>query len=510
MDDQEKKLKALEERAKRMKVDFIDLPKYKLSEKLAGKVPYTFARQFKMIPVAVFGNKLMVGMENPGDLYIQEQLETRTKMKILPVLADTEDIMDAISTVYSQISADEIELSVLKEPDFEAYKGYIDPATLEWLKDILVKAINRNASDIHIETHENEVRIRYRIDGVISETNTMPRESEAKIFGMIKALGKMMMEKRNVPQEGEISLKVRDRETLLRIGILPTLHGERCFLRLTDKWQLTVKIKELGIDTENWKKLKTLVKRNQGLIIFSGPSGSGVSTTLHSVAHYISRSDINVFTIENPIESAIPGVNQVEVNTTSGMSTIELIKKVSQHDPDVLMVHQVKNRDVARLLIDSALSGQLVLGGLYARDAVDTITRIRDFGIEPYFISTTLLGVVAQRLVRKVCEKCSRPEKIPMNLTREMQNYDIEHTGKIQRGRGCPNCLGTGYKGRTALFEIVPLSESLKSLIISGASKSSLEDQAYRDGLKGLYQNGLEKVAKGITTFEEIKRVLIS
>lgn len=510
MDEQKKKLKALEERAKRMKVDFIDLPQYTLSEKLSDKIPFTLAKQFKMVPVALFGNKLMVAMENPGDLYVQEELETRTKMRILPVLADTDDIFEAISRIYCQISENEISISILNEPEFEQYKGYTDPTTLEWFKSVLVKAINRNASDIHIETYENEIRIRYRIDGVITESNTLPRESETKIFSFIKSLARMMIERRNVPQEGTIFLKVRDREILVKVGSLPVLHGERCYMKLMDKWQSTIKVKDLGMDPENWKKVRRLVKAKQGLLLFSGPSDSGVSTTLRSVIHHIAKSEINVFTIENPIESSIPGVNQLEVNSVAGMTTAELIRTVSHHDPDVLMIHKIKDSQIARLSVESALSGQLILGGLYARDAIDTITRIIDFGIEPYYISTILLGVIAQRLVRKVCEKCARPEKVSMDLAREMNNYSIEGTGNVQKGRGCTHCLGTGYKGRTAIFETVPISESLRSLILSGASRASLEDQAYRDGMKGLYTNGLEKVARGITTFEEIKRVLIS
>ncbi|MCD4782440.1 MAG: GspE/PulE family protein [Candidatus Eremiobacteraeota bacterium] len=510
MDENEKKLKGLEERAKRMKVDYMDISEKDITDDLSGLISVAFARQFHLIPVDIPDeDSLTIAMENPTDLYVLDQLSTRTKKKIIPVLADSDDIMSAISELYSSATIEEMKVPILEDSKMRHTDSLIKLETLNWFKEVVVKAINRNASDIHIETYENEIKVRYRIDGVIAESTTIPRDMEIQINNIIKTISKMKIEKRNIPQEGIIDLKIKCRDRVLRVGSLPTFYGERFVLRVTDEKLFDLKINKLGLSRNNLKMLKTMVRRRQGLILFSGPAGSGLSTSLYSTVHYISRPQLNVFTVEDPIEAPIPNVNQMEVNPRIGMDKADCIRAIMRHDPNVLMVSTIRERQIAHLLIEAALSGQLVLAGIYARDAIDTITRIRDLGIDPYFLSTTLTGVVTQRLVRLVCPRCSIAVEIDDELSEEMVAHNLDEPYNIQKGTGCNFCLGTGYKGRIGINEVLLLSDPLKSLILRGSSRARMEEQARRDGMKTLYADGLEKVAQGLTTYDEIKRVLI-
>jgi len=510
MNEKEKKLKSLEERAKRMKVEYIDISEKNIIDELSSLISAAFARQFHLVPIETPDeDSLIVAMENPADLYVLDQLATRTKKKIIPILADSDDITSAIGKLYSSVTADEVRVPVLKDPQNLPMNGLIKTETLEWFKDIMVKAINRNASDIHIEVYENEIKVRYRIDGVIADTTTIPRDMETQINNIIKTLSRMKIEKRNIPQEGVIDLKIRDRDRIVRVGSLPTFYGERFVLRVTDETRFNIKINKLGLSKNNLKMLRTMVRRRQGLVLFSGPAGSGLSTSLYSTVSYISRPQLNVFTVEDPVEAPIHNVNQMEVNSKIGMEKADCIRAIMRHDPNVLMVSTIRERQIARLLIEASLSGLLVLAGIYARDAIDTITRIRDLGIDPYFLSTTLAGVMTQRLVRLVCPRCSVSVEIDEELKEEMLSHNLEEPYDIKKGMGCSFCLGTGYKGRIGIYEVLLLSDALKSLILRGSSRARMEEQARRDGMKTLYADGLEKVASGLTTYDEISRVLI-
>lgn len=508
MTDKEKKLKALEERAKRMKVQYIDLDDIVLSQDLSTILPFSFARQHLIVPVKVENDVLTAALENPNDLYLLEQLETRTKMKVKTLLADSQDILKAISIIYSQITHQDIEIPALEDDLYTEIKTMISQEIIDWFIDVIITSLNRKASDIHIEPYRHEIKVRYRIDGVIAETVVLPKDMEMQISNLLKTLSNMKLVIKRTPQEGILTFKVRGKDMVMRVNSITTLYGDRFILRIMDEGMPAIKLTDLGLELKELKKIKSLVNHRQGLVLFSGPSGSGVCSTLYSVLQHISAPEINIFTIEDPIEASLHGVNQVEVNNKT-MKAHECITSVLRHAPDVIMISKANNKRIAQLAIEAALSGQLVLAGIYARNTIDTITRLRDLGIDPYFIATTLLGVVSQRLVRKVCPFCAETQSISQSLKDEMQMYGISEPYNLKRGRGCKQCLNTGYKGRIGIFEILPFNDALKDLILSNTSRSEMEDQAEKDEIQVLFVDGLIKVAHGITTYEEFKRVLI-
>jgi type II secretory ATPase GspE/PulE/Tfp pilus assembly ATPase PilB-like protein len=510
MVDREKKLKSLEERAKRMKVEFVDLSERELStEELADRIPFSVARQFLAIPLAVAGDEIVIAMENPTDLYILEQLEARTRMRVKPVLADTDDILSAISAIYSHITPEEVQIPVLKEPEYKQLPIIVGEDTVTWFRNLVVNAYNRNASEVHIEVYEHEIKVRYRIDGIISESSSLPRSMESAIHNFLKTVANIKLEKRNIPQEGVIDIKLRNKDLTVRLASMPTLYGERFLLRITDEKQFTIRLENLGLEQENLLKLKTLIRKKQGLILLSGPSGSGVNSVLYSIVQSITSPEINVFTLEDPIGMPMQGINQVEINPKVGMGASECLRAIMKHDPDVIMVMKVRERELAASVIESTLTGQLVAAGIYARDAIDAITRLKDFGIEQYLVGTTLLGVTSQRMVRLVCPKCAVSDPLNPDLEKAFIEHGIQKPYKIMSGDGCTHCLGSGYKGRIGIFEVLPISEQIKDLILGNASRHELEEQARKEGMRTIYEDGLEKIARGLTTYNELKRVLI-
>ncbi|MCE1246169.1 MAG: GspE/PulE family protein [Firmicutes bacterium] len=509
MVDREKKLKSLEERAKRMKVEFVDLSEAEMMPELADKIPFSVARQFVAIPLYATGEEITIAMENPSDLYILEQLELRTRMKIKPVLADTEDILFAISSVYSQITPEEVQIPVLKEPEYKQLPVIVGEDTVTWFRNLVVNAYNRNISEVHIEVYENEIKVRNRIDGIISESNILPRSMESAIHNFLKTVANIKLEKRHVPQEGVIDVKIRNKDLTVRLATMPTLYGERFLLRITDEKQFTIKLESHGLSPENLSKVQSLIRKKQGLILLSGPSGSGVNSVLYSIIHSIASPDKNVFTVEDPIGMPLQGVNQVEINPKVGMGAAECVRTIMKHDPDVLMVTKVRDRELAGTVIEATLTGQLVAAGIYARDAIDAITRLKDFGIEKYLVATTLLGVTSQRMVRMVCPKCAQAEQVHPDLEAAFEKHGIAKPYNVVKGNGCTNCLGSGYKGRIGIFEVLPVSENIKELILDNAPRHNLEEQAHKEGMRTIYEDGLDKIARGLTTLSELKRVLI-
>lgn len=509
MTEEEKKMIALRKRAERMKVDFIELSGEDVDPEQAQKVSPSFARQNKLIPVRIENDQLVVAMDNPGDLYLLEQLEIRTDMKIKPVLADSDEIDKALKTVFSDIIPGDVKIPILESEDFKQFSKLIKPQTISWFESILVNALRREASDVHLENHEREIKVRYRIDGVISETTSFPRGMESQIHTLLKSLTGMKLEKRTIPQDGSFDVFLKGRKLTVRVSSLPTRTGERFIMKIMDARQLIRDVEKLGFDTPNLEKVKKLVRHRQGLLIVAGPSGSGISTTLYSLASHISNPKINVITIEDPIEADLDEVNQVEVNPSMGMDYETCLRNVLKHAPDVIMIGRSRTPRVAQLAVEAALAGKLVMTGLYARNSVDSITRLRDFGIESYLLSTALIGIISRRLARRVCPHCAVDLEMTPQIKQEMDKHNVEGPFSLKKGTGCNRCLDTGYKGRLGIYEVLVVSESLRSMILRGSSKARLQEQALRDGMKTLYKDGLEKAAQGLTTYEEIRRILM-
>jgi type II secretory ATPase GspE/PulE/Tfp pilus assembly ATPase PilB-like protein len=505
-----KKLLALEERAKRMKVEWIDLSKYDLSSSLCENIPFTFARQHKVVPVKLENDELTVALEDPTALYVIEQLEIRTKHRIKTVLADTDEIMEAVEELYRDFTLQDLYVPRLSDKEFLPTLKMLKQGTIDFFMSILVNAIKRGATDVHLETFQKNFKVRYRIDGVISETVEVPRDMESQLSTLIKGLTRMKLEKRQIPQSGSFDIMLRDNPMMIRVGTLPTRYGERFILNIMDGRQLSRSLQDLGMGEDNLERIKKINGSRQGLVLISGPSGSGISTTLYSILREMSDPTRNIISIEDPIEGDLPGINQMEVNPKFDLDYPDCLRAVVSQDPDVIMVSRAMSSETVHLLIEASLTGQLVMAGLYAKDAINAITRLKDYGVEPYFITTSLIGVVSQRLARSVCPHCAEPlEDPPDSLMEEFKKNQIEGPYNLQAGKGCHHCLQTGFKGRLGLYEVLLVTETLRSMIMRGSIKARLQAEAERGGMKNLYRHGLEKVAQGLTTFEEIKRVLM-
>ncbi|MFP4498737.1 MAG: GspE/PulE family protein [Vulcanimicrobiota bacterium] len=504
-----RKIQALKERARRMKVDSIQLKDIELPQELASFFNFSFVNQNKVVPVNLEGDTLSVAMENPTDLYLVEQMELKTRKKIIPLLADTEDIMTCIHLLYTQVTEKDIKIPRLENEDFLRLIKMIDPDTLDWFHRVLAKSINRQASDLHIETYENNVKVRIRIDGVIADTVTLPRTMEPQIYTLVKSLADLKLEKRHVPQEGSFTVKVWEREMSIRVGCLPTFHGERLVLKFLDERQLIKPIAELGITEKDLGKIEETLKHRSGLFVVSGPSGNGLTATLYSLINYKSRPEINVITLEDPVEASLDSINQIQVNPQFNMDFPEAINIAMKHVPDVMMISRIDNPDTARNSINSALRGNLVLAGIYARNAVDVIFRLRDLNIESSYLALSVIGVISQRLIRKICPNCRETVETSQDLLDEFDKYQIDGPYDCVVGKGCSNCLQTGYRGRIGIYEFLPVDESFKAHISKNIKRADLEIEAKRSGMNSLYHNGLIKVARGFTTLTELKRILI-
>jgi type II secretory ATPase GspE/PulE/Tfp pilus assembly ATPase PilB-like protein len=507
--DNSVKLKTLEERAKRMNIDYVDISTKRISPELSQLININFARQNKLVPLELSQGLLTVAMENPKDLFILEQLEVRTKNRIKPVLADTDDIMKALKSLYSDISLEDITVPLLNEGFLNDTVSVSSTETIDWLYNLLANAFKRSATDVHVEVYDNEIKVRYRIDGIIAETLTIPSEMETHVNVLLKSLSGMKLEKKLIPQRGFFEVLLRGHKVIVRVETLPVSFGERFILKFTDEKSLLRYPDELGFYPEDLKKVKEIVSHRQGLIIVASPAGNGISTTLYSLLLQAAKPELVTITVEDPIETSIPGVNQLEVNQKMDMGYEVCLRAALRHIPDILMLSRTREPEVARLIVEAALTGHLTFAGLHASNSIDAITRLRDFGIEPYFLSNPLLGIIAQRLARTVCPYCSEPVEASPELMNDFKANKISEPYDLREGKGCSQCLYTGFRGRIGVYEVLTVSESFKAMILRGSSKFRLQEQAQRDGMRTLLQDGLEKVAKGLTTYNEIKRVLI-
>lgn len=508
--DKKMKMAALQERAKRMKVDYVDVTEYEPDTSLCENIPFAFARQYKVVPLQLTEDDLLVATEDPTDLYVYEQLEVRTQHKINLVLGDTDDIVKAVEELYREITLQDLFIPKLSEKDLQHMLKMIGKETIDFFVNIVVNALKKEATDVHIETFQRKIRIRYRIDGVIAETVEIPKDKETQLASLIKSITGMKLEKRQIPQYGAFDIIARENPMIIRVATLPTRFGERFAFRIVDGRQLSRNLEELDLGKKNLEFIKQMTRHRQGLILVTGPSGSGISTTLYSIVRNLSSNQLNVITVEDPIEGDLPGVNQLEVNPKFDLDYPSCLRAVTKHIPDVIMVSRAMTQETVNLLIEASLTGQLVIAGLYAKDAINAITRLRDFGVEPYFITSSLVGVISQRLARMVCPHCSKSVKqVPGDLLNEFTEHEIEGPYNLMEGKGCTKCLNTGYRGRIGIYEVLAPTDTFKSMITRGSIKSRLSTQAQRDGMKTLYQDGLHKVARGHTTFAELKRVLI-
>ena len=501
-----------------LRIDYAEL-----EDKLAELLPEDFLRKNIVYPIKKENNKLVIAMANPTNVFLIDEIQMRVKQTIKPVLALKDEIEEAIrrfeetrSTV-TQASVDNIlselegEGSDIGEGDIEDIENGLSSESapiIRIVNAIISKAIKMGASDIHIEPYMKVVRVRLRVDGVLMEIKQIPKSVSNPMVSRIKIMSDLDIAEKRLPQDGRFRIRSGGRDIDFRVSTLPTVYGEKIVMRILDKGNLKMNLEEFGLEAEELEKLYKALASPYGMILVTGPTGSGKSTTLYSCLNRLNTPDVNISTAEDPVEYELMGINQVHCKSEIGLDFASALKSFLRQDPDVIMVGEVRDKETAEICIKAALTGHLVLSTLHTNDAPGSVHRLMNMGIEPFMISASLLMVVAQRLARRSCPSC-REEKIYPKQTFQALGLDYERYKfkKYYAGVGCPKCNGTGYKGRTGLYELMAVDDDLRDLIAKGSNTTILMDKAVENGMRTLREQALRKAERGELTLEEVLRV---
>ena len=476
-------------------------------------VPEAIAREYILVPLEIDGDTLRVAMANPNDIRALEALQTRTRMHVDSVAATRDDVHDAID--FSYRSTEEIEKQVLgiSLPDDDiaedagALSTSADAPVAKTLMLIIDEAVKSRASDIHLQPEEDGLRVRYRIDGTLHETITLPLGTAGLLISRIKVLAKMNIADRNRPQDGQLSVIPKNHPGMdIRVATIPNVHGEMAALRLLDKSKAIMPLSQLGFLPQNLVSFNEMLRVPYGMILVTGPTGAGKTTTLYAALNSLDRKERNIITIEDPVEYRFKNINQIQVNPRAGLTFASGLRSILRLDPDVLLVGEMRDAETANIAIQSALTGHLVLSTIHANDAVGVVSRLLDLGVAPFLIASALIGVVAQRMGRKTCPDCVQTTEVSVVERMAYTKETGEERSEFPCGAGCKSCAQTGYQGRIGLFEILRMSEGIRTMLLSGATAADLRALALEEGMVPLIRDGMLKVKAGITTPAEVLR----
>ena len=474
-------------------------------------IPEAMARKYSAIPLVIEGNILRVAMANPADIFALEALASRSQLRIEPEVASAEEILDAIDFNYKAYDEIEKQISNISLPGEEtAEQVKLDTATdapvAQALTLIIDEAVKARASDIHLQPEEDKLRVRYRIDGSLHDMFDLPLVTAMPLISRIKILASMNIADHHRPQDGQFSIKTKGRLIDIRVGSIATVYGEMAALRLLDKSRALLSLSELGFLHESLEKYEKMLKVPYGIILVSGPTGAGKTTTLYASINCLDRVGRNIITVEDPVEYRFKNINQIQVNPRAGITFASGLRSILRLDPDVILVGEIRDAETANIAIQSALTGHLVLSSIHANDAIGVVLRLIDLGVEPFLVSSALIGVVAQRMVRSICPACAHMVDAPM-IEQMTYNKEMgEQRSEFLYGSGCKACANTGYRGRTGIFEILHASDEFRTLLLKGATAAELRAQAIKEGLISLLQDGMSKVKADITTPTEVLR----
>ncbi len=476
-------------------------------------------QQWKVVPVEVNQEEVRVAMSDPLDIYLVELLEEIYQKKIRPVHASQEDILTVLYRWYEADSdmeaEEEDETSAIEDGLWDDPEQLRDLATeapvVRLVNHVINQALEVKASDIHFEPFRDNLKIRFRIDGVLHDVETVSKKLQPAITSRLKLMAKMNIAEMRLPQDGRIKVKDGQREIDIRVSSLPTIFGESIVLRLLNRDEVKLELESLGIAPDILERFDRLIRRPYGMILVTGPTGSGKTTTLYSVMNRINSPDKKIVTVEDPVEYQLEGINQLQVKSGIGLTFASALRTILRQDPDVILIGEIRDRETAEIAVQSALTGHLVFSTLHTNDAASAITRLQEMGVESYLISSCLLAIMAQRLVRKICPHCREEYDLPSEFVAEAASAlgvsEDEVPRKTWRGAGCPSCANTGYSGRTGIYELIEISEAIASLILNGENSSAISSRAQKLGMRTLRQDGLARVLEGVTTLEEVMRV---
>jgi general secretion pathway protein E len=478
-----------------------------------------FIRENRIIPLEIKDNTLKVVVADPGDRMIVDALRAMVDADILVYSGDGRVIDEYLARFYGQESQDigkiienidEVNAGLLQsdtEEDVGHLKDLASEAPIIKLVNLLItRAVESRASDIHIEPFEGDVKVRYRIDGVLHEIESIPKRLQAAVISRVKIMSKLNIAERRLPQDGRIRLKVGEREIDLRVSSVPVLYGESVVMRILDREGIVVDLQRLGFPPNTFRAFEQLIGRPNGILLVTGPTGSGKTTTLYGALDRINAPDKKIITVEDPVEYQIGGINQIQVKPQIGLTFSNALRHIVRQDPDVIMIGEVRDLETAEIAVQSALTGHLVFSTLHTNDAPSAITRLLDLGVENFLLSSTVRAILAQRLVRVICPHC-REEDPSSASANELALFGIPPETALYRGRGCEKCTGTGYHGRTGIFELLIVDDAVRKLILRDADAGQIREAARQGGMKTLLEDGAEKVRQGVTTAGEVFRV---
>jgi type IV pilus assembly protein PilB len=500
--------------AKRIGMEFVDLTEYQIDPSVAGLIPENLAKRYKALPIAFEDDKLVVAMSDPSNVNAIDDIRTLTGRQVKPVVATGTDILAAISRIQRLDRSLETSLQEATDEEEEEEGGIelVEEAPIVKLVNLLItQAVQDRASDIHVEPQERDLRVRYRIDGVLHEIMRPAKNVQSAIVSRLKIMGEMDIAERRVPQDGRVSLNVGGKAIDLRVASLPTVHGEKIVMRILDKSSVLLKLEDLGFLEQNFKRFEQAYTKPYGMILVTGPTGSGKSTTLYATLNILNKEDRNIITVEDPVEYRLPGVNQIQVNVKAGLTFASALRSILRADPDIVLIGEIRDRETAQIAIEAALTGHLVLSTLHTNDAPSAVSRLIEMGIEPFLVASAVDAVLAQRLARRLCERCKETYvPTPEAMLENRFPFDPDSPmPTLYRPVGCQHCGKTGYRGRMALHEVMLVTEDVERLAVERKSSDDIKRVAIEEGMSELRNDGLEKTRMGNTAIEEIQRVVV-
>ncbi|MGQ0794024.1 MAG: type II secretion system ATPase GspE [Deltaproteobacteria bacterium] len=479
-------------------------------------LPISFAKRFRLIPLRRGDNKVVIAVAPPLDLYALDEVKSLLGCEVEPILALSSSVIDCINKVYERGKemTDEIGENPegISESDLQEPKDLLEAEdeapVIRFVNSLMFQAIKEKASDIHIECFEKDVLIRYRKDGMLHKVTAVPKRLQSSIISRVKIMAELDIAEKRKPQDGRIRVKVAGRDVDVRISTVPTTWGESVVMRLLDRSSVLLSLEDLGLEGQKLNTINSLVRRPHGIILVTGPTGSGKTTTLYASLVRINSADKKIITVEDPVEYQLQGVNQIQVNSKVSLTFANGLRSVLRQDPDVILIGEIRDRETADIAIHASLTGHLVFSTLHTNDSASAITRLLDMGIEPFLVASSLMAVVAQRLLRLLCLRCREPYR---PADEELERIGLARkqitSGMIYRAVGCNECLGTGYSGRTGIFETLVIDDDTRNLTLSSADSTKIKKKAVHRGMTTLRMDGADKIIKGLTSIDEVMRV---
>lgn len=495
--------------AEAMGLPYMDLTDYTVDKEIIKLVPEKTAKKYNAVPLFKISNTLTIGMLDPQDIVAVDQIRRISKVDLIePVLVSERGIQKVLDTCYgASKSVEEIIKSIDQDRLAEtAGAGALaeEAPIIKLVNTVIMQAVRDRASDIHIEPEEESVRVRSRIDGLLREVIVLPKKLQSAVVSRIKILSRLDIAENRKPQDGRIRLKIDNKNLDIRVSTFPTVHGENVVMRLLDKSSVLFGLEEAGLSGKDLASFGQMIRHPNGIILVTGPTGSGKTTTLYSAMAIINSIEKNIITIEDPVEYEIPLIRQTQINPVAGITFATGLRSILRQDPDIIMVGEIRDKETADVAIQAALTGHLVFSTLHTNDAPSALTRLMEMGIEPFLISSSVVGILAQRLVRLICDRCKEEYQPSKDVLKEL---GLKPTVKFYRGKGCKKCRESGFAGRMGVFELLVVNEDIKSMVDERRSADEIKKKAAEQGMTTLRLDGLAKVQKGLTTFEEVLRV---